>query len=131
MKQLPRLMLRRLLVFDSSREFLKGEADLDEWRRILLEAVGSKGQLIVSLVPELGFVIGYQNSPRQICRLEKTRNRFQLVFRRFLRELARPTGESSNTSARLPTSTTRNAKKHSARRSAISRASIGRQLWSS
>jgi predicted ATPase len=38
----------------------KPESELSEWRRALLEALGSNGQLIVDLVPELKSIIGPQ-----------------------------------------------------------------------
>ncbi|MFX8219055.1 AAA family ATPase, partial [Acinetobacter baumannii] len=38
----------------------KPEAELNEWRRALLGALGPNGQLVVDLVPELKAVIGAQ-----------------------------------------------------------------------
>jgi PAS domain S-box-containing protein len=67
---------------------VKNEAELGQWRSALAEAVGPNGQLIVSLIPEVEFIIGKQPpvpdlSPRD------AQNRFQVVFRRFLGAFAR------------------------------------------
>jgi predicted ATPase/signal transduction histidine kinase len=61
----------------------RSEAELRRWRDALLEALGSNGQLIVNLVPELELVIG---KPPPVAELpaQDALRRFQLVFRRFL-----------------------------------------------
>jgi PAS domain S-box-containing protein len=68
---------------------VKSEEQVDQWRHTLLEAVGSNGQLIVSLIPEVEFIIGKQ-PPVPDLPPQDARNRFQLVFRRFLSAFARP-----------------------------------------
>jgi len=67
----------------------KGDAEIDEWRRALSEAVGPNGELIVKLIPELALIIG---DPPPVPSLppRDAQNRFQLVFRRFLGVFARP-----------------------------------------
>ncbi len=45
---------------------VKSEAEVNEWRCALAEAVGPNGQLIVSLVPEVEFIIGKQPPVAQI-----------------------------------------------------------------
>ena len=62
---------------------VKNQADVDRWRRVLLDALGPNGQLIVNLIPEVEFVIGKQPSVADLPPQE-ARNRFQSVFRRFL-----------------------------------------------
>jgi predicted ATPase/signal transduction histidine kinase/GAF domain-containing protein len=66
----------------------QSEAELGRWRDSLSEALGSNGQLIVNLVPELELIIGKQpavpNLPPQ-----EAKNRFQMVFRHFLGVFAR------------------------------------------
>jgi PAS domain S-box-containing protein len=62
---------------------VKSEAEVDHWRDTLLEALGPNGQLMVDLMPEVEFVIGKQPPVAELPRQE-ARNRFQLVFRRFL-----------------------------------------------
>ncbi|MFL6310473.1 MAG: PAS domain-containing protein [Terriglobales bacterium] len=62
---------------------VKNEAEVDHWRRALLEALGANGQLIINLVPEVEFVIGNQPPVTELPPRE-ARNRFQLVLRRFL-----------------------------------------------
>jgi predicted ATPase len=59
------------------------EAEVDHWRHVLLEALGTNGQLMVNLIPEVEFVIGKQPPVAELPPQE-ARGRFQLVFRRFL-----------------------------------------------
>ena len=66
----------------------KGEAELGEWRDALREALGANGSLIVNLVPELELVIGKQ-PPVPDLPPQDAKNRFQMVFRRFLGVFAR------------------------------------------
>jgi PAS domain S-box-containing protein len=66
------------------RELLtKSDAEVNRWRRTLLEAVGPNGRLMVDLIPELSLIIG---EPWPVPGLppQDAKNRFQLVFRRFL-----------------------------------------------
>ena len=76
-----RTLVRQILV--------KSEAEVDRWRSALAEAVGPNGQLIVSLIPEVEFIIGKQ-PPVPDLPPREAQNRFQLVFRRFLGAFARP-----------------------------------------
>src|SRR6202021_2839945 len=68
-------LIRQILV--------KSEAEVERWRHTLLEAMGPNGQLIVSLIPELEFIIGKQ-PPVADLPPRDAQNRFQLVFRRFV-----------------------------------------------
>jgi predicted ATPase/signal transduction histidine kinase/CheY-like chemotaxis protein len=61
----------------------QGEAQLARWRQSFSEALGLNGQLIVNLVPELELIIGKQQ-PVAALPAPETKNRFQMVFRRFL-----------------------------------------------
>src|SRR5712664_294145 len=76
-----RTLVRQILV--------KSEAEVDQWRWALTEAVEPDGQLIVNLVPELEFIIGKQ-PPVPDLPPRDAQNRFQLVFRRFIGAFARP-----------------------------------------
>jgi PAS domain S-box-containing protein len=75
------ILVRQILV--------KSEAEVNHWRRVLLEALGPNAQLIVNLIPEVEFVIGKQ-PPVPDLPPQEARSRFQLVFRRFLGAFARP-----------------------------------------
>jgi PAS domain S-box-containing protein len=66
----------------------QSEAELDRWQVSLGEALGPNGQLIVNLVPELELVIGKQ-PPVADLPSQAAKNRFQIVFRRFLGVFAR------------------------------------------
>ena len=68
---------------------VKSEAEVEHWRRALLDALGPNGQLMVNLIPEVEFVIGKQPPVAELPPQE-ARGRFQLVFRRFLGAFARP-----------------------------------------
>jgi predicted ATPase/signal transduction histidine kinase len=74
-------LIRQILV--------KNEAEVDQWRHALLDAVGPNGQLIVSLVPEVEFIIGKQPYVPDLPP-QDAQNRFQMVLRRFLGAFARP-----------------------------------------
>jgi PAS domain S-box-containing protein len=65
------------------------EEELGQWRDALRGALGPNGQLIVNLVPELELAIGKQ-PPVPDLPPQDARNRFQLVFRRFMGAFARP-----------------------------------------
>ena len=62
-------LIRQILV--------KSEAEVDEWRGALAEALGAHGQLIVNLVPELEFIIGKQPAVPELPPQE-AQNRFQV-----------------------------------------------------
>jgi serine/threonine protein kinase len=66
----------------------KSEAELNSWREALREAFGPNGRLMVELVPELKLIIGEQQ-PVPDLPPQDAKNRFQMVFRRFLGVFAR------------------------------------------
>jgi PAS domain S-box-containing protein len=68
---------------------VKSEAEVDQWRSALAEAVGPNGQLIVSLIPEVEFIIGKQPSVPELPPRD-AQNRFHMVFLHFLGVFARP-----------------------------------------
>ncbi len=59
------------------------QQELDAWREAILRAVGSNGQLLLDLIPELQYVIGPQPPCVELAPTE-TQNRFQTVFGQFL-----------------------------------------------
>jgi predicted ATPase/signal transduction histidine kinase len=61
----------------------ESEVKLGRWRDSFNEALGSNAQLIVNLVPELELIIGKQPRVPDLPPQE-AKNRFQMVFRRFL-----------------------------------------------
>jgi len=69
------MLVRQILV--------KSEVELEVWRQAFLQALGPNGQLIVSPIPEVEFIIGKQ-LPVADLPPQEARNRFQLVFQRFL-----------------------------------------------
>lgn len=72
------------------RELLsKDDNELSRWRRSLQEALGTNGQLVVNLIPELVHIIDEQPALQELPPQE-ARNRFQLVLSRFLAVFASP-----------------------------------------
>jgi predicted ATPase/signal transduction histidine kinase len=74
------VLVRQILV--------KSEAEMDQWRSALGQAVGHNGELIVRLIPELELIIGKQ-PPVPDLPPRDAQNRFQMIFRRFLGAFAR------------------------------------------
>ena len=68
---------------------IKSEVEVNRWRSALAEAVGSNGQLIVNLIPEVEVLIGKQPLVADLPP-QDAQNRFRLVFRRFLSAFAKP-----------------------------------------
>ena len=66
----------------------QSEEKLGRWQEALRGALGPNGQIIVDLVPELELVIGKQ-PPVADLPPPDAKNRFQMVFRRFLGVFAR------------------------------------------
>src|ERR1700691_512563 len=73
-------LMRQILV--------KSQAEMDQWRYALADAVGPNGHLIVNLVPELELIIGEQ-PPRPDLPPQDAQNRFQMVLLRLLNVFAR------------------------------------------
>jgi predicted ATPase/signal transduction histidine kinase len=63
------------------------EAQLGQWRQSFSDALGLNGQLLVNLVPELELIIGKQPPVEELLPRE-AKNRFHMVFRRFLHVFA-------------------------------------------
>ncbi len=61
----------------------KTDAELIHWRNALTEALGSNGQLMINLVPELVLIIGEQQPVHDLSGPE-AQSRFFLAFRQFL-----------------------------------------------
>lgn len=60
---------------------------LDMWSRVLHDALGSNGQLVIDLVPELELIIGEQPPVPELSPTE-SQNRFQIVFLNFIKVFA-------------------------------------------
>jgi serine/threonine protein kinase len=68
----------------------RGEDELARWRQDLQTALGSHGQLIINIIPDLELVIGRQTQQLPEVSPQEAQNRFLMVFRRFVRVFARP-----------------------------------------
>nr|MBA3531901.1 AAA family ATPase [Ardenticatenales bacterium] len=67
----------------------ESDAALEQWRARLLDALGSNGQIIIEVVPEVELFIGAQPPVPALGPME-SQNRFQFVFRNFIDLFARP-----------------------------------------
>ncbi len=65
---------------------LLGEPDeqVHQWRSRLLEALGTNGQLIIDVIPEVELIIGKQSPVPEVGATE-AQNRFNRVFQQFIR----------------------------------------------
>ena len=66
----------------------ESEDRLADWRRRLVEALGSNGSVLAEVIPEIEFVIGKQAPPPPLDSAE-AQNRFRYVFQSFLATIAR------------------------------------------
>ncbi|BAZ21459.1 serine/threonine protein kinase and signal transduction histidine kinase with GAF and PAS/PAC sensor [Kalymmatonema gypsitolerans NIES-4073] len=60
------------------------EAQLEQWREKLRCALGSNGQVIIDVLPEVELIVGKQPSVPELGAAE-SQNRFNLVFQNFIR----------------------------------------------
>ncbi|MBW4455351.1 MAG: AAA family ATPase [Nostoc indistinguendum CM1-VF10] len=65
---------------------LLGEPDeqVQQWRSQLLTALGTNGQIIIDIIPEVELIIGKQPSVASVGATE-AQNRFNLIFQKFVR----------------------------------------------
>ncbi|NDI78473.1 diguanylate cyclase [Psychrilyobacter piezotolerans] len=66
----------------------ESESRLERWKRLILEAVGPNGQLIIEAIPEVKKIIGDQPEP-QVLNSKEAKNRFMFTFRDFIRVFAK------------------------------------------
>ncbi|MGD1700029.1 ATP-binding protein, partial [Dapis sp. BLCC M229] len=64
---------------------LLGESDaqLQEWKEKILEAVGEQGQVLIEVIPELERIVGEQPSVAELSG-NAAQNRFNLLFEKFI-----------------------------------------------
>jgi len=75
---------------DLVRQLLtENEAQLQRWREKLLAAMGSNGQVIIDVIPEVELIVGPQPPVAELG-LSETQNRFNLVFQNFIRVFCQP-----------------------------------------
>ena len=67
----------------------ENEEQLSVWKEKLLTALGPNGQVITDVIPEIGLIIGDQPAVPQLGPAE-SQNRFNLVFRSFMRVFCQP-----------------------------------------
>ncbi|MGC1247959.1 MAG: AAA family ATPase, partial [Spirulinaceae cyanobacterium] len=64
--------------------FTESKAQLQQWREKLLEALGSNGQVVIDVIPEVELIIGKQPPVTELGATE-SQNRFNLVLQNFIR----------------------------------------------
>jgi len=67
----------------------QSQHSLDSWKQRLLNAMGSNGQVIIDIIPELEQIIGPQPQLTELNPLE-AQNRFQMTFREFIKVFTSP-----------------------------------------
>ncbi|MCB0180951.1 MAG: AAA family ATPase, partial [Anaerolineae bacterium] len=65
------------------------EAQVQQWRETLAQALGANGQVIAEFIPDIELLIGPQPPVPKLPPAE-TRNRFNLVFQHFIQVFTRP-----------------------------------------
>ena len=66
---------------------LTSQENLDTWRQAILKAVGSNGQVVIDVIPDVEMMIGKQEPVPELGASETT-NRFNRVFLEFIRVFA-------------------------------------------
>ncbi|MBF0103625.1 MAG: serine/threonine-protein kinase PknK, partial [Desulfobacterales bacterium] len=75
---------------DLMRQLLtETQAQLDDWKKQVLTALGSNGQVIIEVIPEVEMIIGSQPAVPELGPTE-SQNRFNLVFQNFIRVFCQP-----------------------------------------
>ncbi|MGB7439886.1 MAG: AAA family ATPase, partial [Coleofasciculaceae cyanobacterium] len=62
---------------------------LNQWRDKILSALGSNGQVLIEVIPNLELVIGQQPPVAEVG-AQEAQNRFNLVFQNFIKALCQP-----------------------------------------
>lgn len=81
-------------LIDAFRELIEqilmeSEEQLQEWREKLFSALGEQGQIIIDVIPELELIIGPQPAVAEVGLVE-AQNRFNLLFKHFIRVFCKP-----------------------------------------
>ncbi|HEY9831743.1 MAG TPA: AAA family ATPase [Stenomitos sp.] len=67
----------------------ESEADLQQWREKILQALGANGQVIIDVIPEVELIVGSQPAVPTLGATE-SQNRFNLVFQNFIKVFVSP-----------------------------------------
>ncbi|NEO55549.1 MAG: AAA family ATPase [Okeania sp. SIO3B5] len=65
----------------------ESDAQLEEWKNKILDAVGENGQVIIEVIPELEKIIGKQPSVPELSG-SAAQNRFNMLFQKFIQVFA-------------------------------------------
>ena len=66
---------------------IKGEKELDTWKKIIKESIGINGQLIIDVIGDIELLIGKQREPEEIGPQER-QNRFFYAFKNFIKAVS-------------------------------------------
>jgi diguanylate cyclase (GGDEF)-like protein len=67
----------------------ESEDKLQQWRQKLLDALGTSGQIIINVIPEIELIIGKQPAVLEVAPNE-SQNRFKLLFQKFINIFCQP-----------------------------------------
>jgi serine/threonine protein kinase len=67
----------------------ESDAELQQWRDKLLQALGANGQVIIDVIPEVELIVGSQSTVPTLGATE-SQNRFNLVFQNFIKVFVSP-----------------------------------------
>ena len=67
--------------------FIESPEQIAQWRSQLLQALGMNGRVVIDVIPEVELIIGEQAPVPELAPRE-TQNRFNLVFRKFIKVFA-------------------------------------------
>ncbi|QDL09747.1 serine/threonine protein kinase [Brasilonema octagenarum UFV-E1] len=67
----------------------ESESQINLWRKKLLEAFGSNGQMLIDVIPEVELIVGKQSSLPVLSSTE-FQNRFHLIFKHFIQVFTQP-----------------------------------------
>jgi len=67
----------------------KPQAQIDKWKRLILDAVGMNGQVLIDVIPSLEHLLGKQPPIPDLAPTE-TQNRFRFLFQQFIRAVSTP-----------------------------------------
>lgn len=61
----------------------KNKGEIEDWKQKILQAVGSNGQVLIDVIPQLEWIIGKQSTVQLLPPIE-TQNRFRMVMQNFI-----------------------------------------------
>ncbi|MDX1957016.1 MAG: AAA family ATPase, partial [Leptospiraceae bacterium] len=86
-KNIPYYAIKQAFEEFSSLLLTFSKKDLESWKEKILQSIGTNGQVLVDVIPNLELVIGKQE-PVATLGPQESQNRFNLVFQNFIKAIA-------------------------------------------